>query len=118
MKLISIILIVLAVFVLWKYPASKSIDAPSINFDTALIIDVRTPKEFSGGHVKDAVNLPIDTITEADVLKLIGKDQPVVLYCHSGGRASVVHNRMTEWGFSSVYNLKTQSGVISAMNQN
>ena len=48
-------------------------------------------QKFDGGHVKDAVNLPDDTITEADVIKL-AVDQLIILYCHSGGRASVVHS--------------------------
>lgn len=97
--------------------AALQTDNP-IDFDKAIIIDVRSPQEFSGGHVEGAINLPIDSISEADVLKHTTKDAPVVLYCRSGGRAGVVHGRMTEWGFTSVYNLKTQSGVESAMSSN
>ena len=108
-----IVLIVLVVFAVFKTLTPTY----SIDFDRAIIIDVRSPQEFAGGHVKDAVNLPIDTITEGAVLNLANKNQPIVLYCHSGGRATVVRNRMTEWGFSNVHNLKTQSGVQTVLNQ-
>lgn len=114
---ITVLLIGLVVFfLLWKNIAPKSTTTPTIDFDKAIVIDVRSPEEFAGGHIKNAVNLPIDTITEAELLSLASKDQPIVLYCHSGGRASMVHRRMTDWGFSTVYNLKTQSGVKNAMN--
>ena len=86
----------------------------SIDVHNAVIIDVRSPGEFAGGHVEGAINLPIDSITEADILKVAEKDQPIVLYCHSGGRAAIVQNKMTEWGFSSVRNLKTLAGVQQA----
>ena len=112
-----IVLIVLVVFAVFKTLTPTSTTTYSIDFDRAIIIDVRSPQEFAGGHVKDAINLPIDTITEDAVLNLANKDQPIVLYCHSGGRASIVGNRMTEWGFSDVHNLKTQSGVQTALNQ-
>ena len=116
MKLGTLLLGLLIVFLLWKNIESKSTTAPTIDFDKAIVIDVRSPKEFAGGHIENAVNLPIDTITEDELLSLASKDQPIVLYCHSGGRASMVHRRMTDWGFSTVYNLKTQSGVKNAMN--
>ena len=30
----------------------------------AVIIDVRTPAEFSGGHVKGSINIPLNTISQ------------------------------------------------------
>ena len=115
MKPGTILLIVVAIFVLWNQFGPSLENTGEIDFDKAVIIDVRSPGEFSGGHVEGAINLPIDSITEADVLKLTQKDQPIVLYCRSGARASRVKSQMGQWGFSNVYNLKTQAGVESAM---
>ena len=117
MKLGAILLVVFTALILWSKFVPTSTDIPSIDIQQAVIIDVRSPGEFSGGHVEGAVNLPIDSITEADILKIAQKDQPIVLYCHSGGRAAIVKNKMTTWGFSSVRNLKTQTGVQKALNQ-
>ncbi|MCB9222814.1 MAG: rhodanese-like domain-containing protein [Crocinitomicaceae bacterium] len=52
----------------------------------AVIIDVRTPGEFSGGHVAGAKNIPLQEIQkrENEIMK-IGK--PVVFCCASGARS-------------------------------
>ena len=114
----GIILLTLVVgLALWQTITSESTDRVAIDLENAVLIDVRSPQEFAGGHVTDAVNLPIDTISEAAVSKLASKDQTIILYCHSGGRAAAVHKRMTKWGFSNVHNLKTQSGVQKVLNQ-
>ena len=52
---------------------------PSVNFkelteEGALIVDVRTVAEFKTGHIKDAVNVPLDTISkELHMIKKINK---------------------------------------------
>ena len=52
----------------------------------AVIIDVRTPAEFMGGHVAGATNIPLNTISErVEEIKAINK--PVVLCCASGNRS-------------------------------
>lgn len=52
----------------------------------AVVIDVRTPGEFQGGHVKGAKNIPLDTISKrAEEIKKMNK--PVVLCCASGMRS-------------------------------
>ena len=117
MKFGIILLAMMLLFALWKTTTPEPTNGSTLDVEKAVIIDVRSPKEFDGGHVKDAVNLPIDSITEADVIKVASKDQPIILYCHSGGRASVVHSRLTQWGFSDVHNLKTKAAVQAALNQ-
>ncbi len=117
MKVTTILTVAVLAVVLWNRFAPISVDTSAIDLSKAVIIDVRSPGEFAGGHVEGAVNLPIDSISETDVLKLTSndKDKPVILYCRSGGRASSVQSRMEQWGFTSVYNLKTQSGVEKAL---
>ncbi|UKN01862.1 rhodanese-like domain-containing protein [Paracrocinitomix mangrovi] len=54
--------------------------------DGAVIIDVRTPGEFQGGHVKGAKNIPLQEIQKREnEIMNIGK--PVVFCCASGGRS-------------------------------
>jgi rhodanese-related sulfurtransferase len=45
-----------------------------------LVIDVRTPDEYSSGHVPGAVNMPVPTVTSH--LDQIRQAQQVVLYCN------------------------------------
>lgn len=52
----------------------------------AVIIDVRTPAEFQGGHVAGSKNIPLQTIgNRVDEIKKINK--PIVLCCASGNRS-------------------------------
>ena len=52
----------------------------------AVIIDVRTPAEFQGGHVAGSKNYPLQTIAnKVDELK--GMNKPLVLCCASGNRS-------------------------------
>jgi len=51
-----------------------------------MIIDVRTPGEFMGGHVAGSINIPLQEIQQRlDEIKSF--QQPIVLCCASGGRS-------------------------------
>jgi phage shock protein E len=53
----------------------------------AVIIDVRTPAEYSGGHIKGSKNIPLNTIgNQIDALKKLNK--PVIACCASGMRSA------------------------------
>ena len=52
----------------------------------AIIIDVRTPAEFAGGHAKGAVNSPLDTL-ESKLSTIKQYQKPIVLCCASGMRS-------------------------------
>lgn len=67
------------------------------------LIDVRSNHEFSQGALKNAVNMPIESIPHA--AGSIDKSKPVMLYCVSGTRASMVKQFLESLGFNYVYNL-------------
>jgi rhodanese-related sulfurtransferase len=54
-----------------------------------ILVDVRSPAEYRNVRVQGAVNLPLNTISCADVQKLIGDKQnpAIILLCGKGGRA-------------------------------
>lgn len=74
----------------------------------ATVLDVRTPEEFSSGHVASATNMPVDDLAQhtADVDKLVGGDKtkPVVVYCASGGRAQKAKETLEAAGYTHVVN--------------
>lgn len=47
------------------------------------IIDVRTKEEYEEGHIKNAINVPLDTINDID----FSKDNEIIVYCQSGNRS-------------------------------
>lgn len=71
----------------------------------AVIVDVRTPAEYAAGHIEGAINIPVEKIADGiHSVKGLSKDQPVLLYCHSGQRASVAKTVLEKEGYKQVIN--------------
>ena len=68
----------------------------------AQIIDVRSPGEFSGGHIKGSVNIPLQNL-QARIGK-IKKDKPVITCCASGMRSASAKNILQSKGYQNVHN--------------
>jgi phage shock protein E len=70
----------------------------------ALLIDVRSVKEFEQGHIEGAVNIEWDK-TE-DLMFAIGmdKDRQVVFYCRSGNRAGKSIIELKAKGYTNIFN--------------
>ena len=81
------------------------------NEQAGIIIDVRTPQEFSTGHIKEATNIDFYSNEFKNKLKIMKKDIPIYVYCRSGGRSSIAASRMQKLGFIKIYNL---AGGINA----
>ncbi len=62
-------------------------DYKALLADGAVIIDVRTPGEYKGGHIKGSVNIPVDTIRQ-HINDLKKKGKTVITCCASGMRSS------------------------------
>jgi phage shock protein E len=73
-----------------------------INSDKVSIVDVRTPMEFTEGHVNGSINIPLNDVVER-VEELRGM-QPLVLCCASGGRSCQATDYLQVQGFEEVYN--------------
>lgn len=63
----------------------------------AYIIDVRTPGEFSGGHVAGSINIPLQEI-QARLSELKAMDAPLILCCASGGRSGQATHFLSQQG--------------------
>jgi phage shock protein E len=68
----------------------------------AQLIDVRTPGEFASGHIKGAVNLPLDELPRQ--LAKIKTDRPVIVCCASGMRSGAAKRLLTAQGYAEVHN--------------
>jgi len=74
-----------------------------------MIIDVREPYEYEAGHVKGAVNIPLGDMMKR--LNEIPKDEEVVVYCRSGGRAGVALQGLASMGYSNIINGINQEAI-------
>jgi phage shock protein E len=68
----------------------------------AIIVDVRTKNEFQGGHVKGAINLPLDQL-RSNMIKL-DKKKPIITCCASGMRSASGKSILKAAGFERVHN--------------
>jgi phage shock protein E len=71
----------------------------------ALLVDVRTPAEYSTGHLKGAINMPLQQVDSLIGSQAKDKDQVILLHCQSGSRSGVARNRLNALGYARVYNL-------------
>ena len=69
----------------------------------ALIIDVRTPKEYAAAHYKGAVNIPLAELPHR-LAEISGKDRPIVVYCRTGNRSNRARKFLLNQGYSGVIN--------------
>ena len=83
--------------------------------DGVMLIDTRTPEEFSFGTIPGAVNIPLDEMREH--LAEIPTDKPVVLFCAVGLRGYLAQRILMGRGYRNVRNLiggyKTYSTAIA-----
>lgn len=71
----------------------------------AVLLDVRTADEFSGGHLENARNIDWN---EPDFLSRVAdvdKKAPVFVYCLSGGRSGAAAEIMRKNGYETVFEL-------------
>jgi len=74
-------------------------DIASIGPDD-LLLDVRTPEEFKAGHLKSAVNIPVDDLR--DRIVELQKEQKIYIYCGIGLRGYVAQRILTQLGYDSL----------------
>lgn len=89
----------------------------NINFEQAkeiiekeivLILDVRTEEEFVTGHIKDAINIPLDEL-ESRINELQNKQETILVYCKSGRRSIIACEILDAYNYTNVYNI---GGVV------
>lgn len=79
------------------FGTAPSLDFKELTGQGAIIVDVRTPGEFSSGHVKGAINIPLDLINmQIDRIKKTNK--PVITVCRSGSRSGIAVNLLKSAG--------------------
>jgi phage shock protein E len=103
---LSIIAAILAVILLLKRIGQISAkDAQAHLKQGALLIDVRSPGEFSSGHLPGAINIPLDQVGVALPKRVTDKSQVLLLHCLSGTRSGIARMKLKRLGYAKVFNL-------------
>lgn len=69
------------------------------------IIDVRTPEEYSFGHIPQSINIPIQIFEETMKNKKIDKNAKLIIYCKSGIRSKKAAQILEELEYTDINNL-------------
>jgi rhodanese-related sulfurtransferase len=89
--------------------AEKIIQA-NMNNTAFVILDVRTPAEFSAGHLAGAINIDFNADDFETKAGQLDKNKNYLVYCRTGHRSSGAVAMMKQNGFKS---LKNMDGGIS-----
>lgn len=77
-------------------------DLKSVIDEDAFLVDVRTSREFAGGHVKGSVNIPLDKVS-AQIAKFKNKKN-IIVFCRTGARSTQAKNILQQHGITNVIN--------------
>ena len=73
--------------------------------EAPVVLDVRSAREFAGGHVPGAVNVPFTSVLAGSDLPML-KSESVVVYCGHGPRAWLAGGALRWRGFARVSYLR------------
>ncbi len=97
--------IVAVIFMMKKSGQISAKDALEKLRNGALVIDVRSPGEFSSGHLPKAINIPLDEIESALPKRVKDKNQMLLLHCASGMRSGMAKSKLKAMGYGNAHNL-------------
>ena len=81
------------------------------NSEKVQLIDVRTQDEFSEGHISSSQNVCVTDDDFKEKAAKLNKDQPVYVYCKSGGRSARAAKILKDMGFKEIYDM--QGGITN-----
>ena len=83
----------------------------------ALVLDVRTRKEFAEKHLPGTINLPLQEVVEK--IEGLEPDKSRVILCHcvSGGRSGIAMKRLQRLGYRQAHNLGSYGQAAAALHK-
>jgi phage shock protein E len=95
---------------------------PEINYtqltnEGAVILDVRTPVEFSEGHLDGAINIPIETLRDR-LTQLQNRKVPIIACCNDGSKSWYAKNLLDASGYTRVYDAGSWSKLKQKLQVN
>ena len=80
--------------------------AMDIPFDENLVIaDVRKENEFAEGHVKNAINLPLNEMMDPAQIAQLEENQNIYIHCGSGYRSLIAASILKKHGYHNIRNI-------------
>lgn len=80
----------------------------------AILLDVRTPSEFTSGHISEARNVDFESSSFISEIQKLDTKKPYFVYCRSGNRSGQAIAIMKKEGIKNIYELR--DGIASNQN--
>ena len=74
-----------------------------------LIVDVRTEQEYAEGHLRNAINIPNESIGKEKPSQLPDATQTIFVYCRSGRRSKEAAQKLADLGYTHIIEM---GGII------
>ncbi|RJQ38617.1 rhodanese-like domain-containing protein [Candidatus Microgenomates bacterium] len=71
----------------------------------AILLDVRTPEEYSRGKIDGSINISVENIPDQIVAAIPDKNKTIYTYCLSGSRSDVAVAMMKQLGYINVFSM-------------
>ena len=101
-----IIIVVCAIYFIYRIITNRNKKKTVINMlksnGKTVIVDVRTPGEFHGGHISNSINIPIDVISSST--EQLRDYDHIIVVCASGMRSAQAASILKGKGFTNVVN--------------
>lgn len=68
-----------------------------------IVVDVRTAEEYKQGHIKEAINIPNESILSQQPEQLADKNAVLLVYCRTGVRSRDASEKLTGMGYKNVF---------------
>ncbi len=73
--------------------------------DKLVIVDVRKPAEYADGHLKNAVNIPLNDMTDPASMANLEEDQNIYVHCAGGYRSVIASSLLKRQGIHNIRNI-------------
>ena len=73
--------------------------------DKLIVVDVRRPTEFADGHLKDALNLPLNDMMDPATMASLEEDQNLYVHCAGGYRSVIAASLLKRQGIHNIRNV-------------
>ena len=81
---------------------------------SVVLLDTRSPAEYEVSHIKGAILIPYDGVTEGELMRF-PRDAQIVVYCAVGFRSETIGAQMRELGYVNIQNL--YGGIFNWVNE-
>jgi rhodanese-related sulfurtransferase/TusA-related sulfurtransferase len=87
--------------------------------ETIVVLDVREAAEYAFTHIPNAISIPLGELEQR--VHELNKDDEIYIVCRTGNRSDLAAQKLTEHGFTKVYNvvpgMSQWTGMTSGINR-